>query len=146
MRDQLRASCRVLGPRQRKTGSCPRASKNSPFLPSVQSAYEQGFRRMIIDPNYTGTEVLLEFGEDVLFIAGTYRGDVDSLFMSTMRGGGIQKESDLLPLIIALLGVKPIPTKRGEVFASDLFVGREFTPSSPMNFEEIEDYLQENRV
>lgn len=137
-------------PRARSTPAkdwlVPEAIKQLPFLPSVQSAYEQGFRRMIIDSNYTSAELLLEFGEDVLFIGGTYSGDVDSLFMSTMRGGGVQKESDLLPLIIALLGVKPIPTKRGEVFASDLFVGRGFTPSSPMNFEEIEGYLQENRV
>jgi len=137
-------------PRDRSTPAkdwlVPEGIKQLPFLPSIQSAYAQGYRRMIINTNYTKAELLLEFGEDVLFIAGTYGSDVDEVFMSTLRGGGIHKESDLLPLIIALLGVKPIPAKRGEAIVSDLFVGRGTIPALPMKFEDIASYMQENRV
>lgn len=124
----------------------PEEISQLPFLPSIESAYAQGYRRMVIDPYYTKAELLLEFGRDVLLIAGTYGSDVDEVFMSALRGGGLREESALLGLIIALLGVKPVPTKRGEAFASDLFVGQASVADSPMKFDDVMTYLQEHRV
>lgn len=137
-------------PRARSTPAkdwlVPEAIKQLPFLPSVQSAYEQGYRRMVINPNYTSAEVLLEFGEDVLFIGGTYGGDVDSVFMNSFRAGTILKETDLLDLIIAILAVKPVPTNRGEAVPTDLFIKPESRPVSPLKFADISNYLNENLV
>lgn len=147
--ENVGSAARII-PRDRSTPAkdwlVPESIKQLPFLPSIQSAYAQGYRRMIINPHYTKAELLLEFGNDVLFIAGTHGSDVVSVFMSTLHGIGIQNESDILNLVIALLGVKSIQTERGEVVASDLFVGRESSLALPMKFEDIESYLQENRV
>lgn len=138
-------------PRNRSTPAkdwlVPEAIKQLPFLPSIESAYDQGYRRMIFDPNYTRAELLLEFGKDVLLIAGTYGCGVEDVFMSTMRGGGSLVESDLLALVIAILSVKPVPGKHGEAVASDLFVmQQESGPIQPMKFEDIVKFLQENRI
>lgn len=137
-------------PRHRSTPAkdwlVPEEIKQLPFLPSIESAYEQGYRRMIYEPNYTKAERLLEFGEDVLFIAGTYGSDVDSVFMSTMRVSSRLEESELLRLVIALLGVKRIPTKRGEEVVCDLFVMPcDVGPVQPRTLEEIATFLQNGR-
>ncbi|WP_326543500.1 hypothetical protein [Pseudorhodoferax sp.] len=63
-------------PRHRSTPAkdfqVPDAIKQLPFLPSIESAYEQGYRRMVFAPSYTPSELLLEFSKDVLLISGTY--------------------------------------------------------------------------
>ena len=129
-----------------KDWQVPEEIKQLPFLPSIESAYDQGYRRMIYEPNYTKAERLIEFGEDVLFIAGTYGSDVDSVFMSTMRATSRLGESELLRLVIALLGVKRIPTKRGEEVVCDLFVmPSDVGPLQPRTFEEIATFLQNGR-
>ena len=138
-------------PRNRSTPAkdwqVPEAIKQLPFLPSIESAYDQGYRRMIFDLNYTKAELLLEFGKDVLLIAGTYGCEVEDVFMSSMRGGGSLAESELLALVIAILSVKPVLGKHGQTVASDLFVmQQESGPIQPMKFEDIVKLLQENRI
>lgn len=138
-------------PRNRSTPAkdwqVPEAIKQLPFLPSIESAYDQGYRRMIYNPSYARAELLVKFGKDVLLIAGTYGSEVEDGFMSTMRAGGRALESDLLALVIAILGVKPVSGKHGKAFASDLFVMQQGSdPIQPMKFEDIFKFLQENRI
>jgi hypothetical protein len=140
-----------IKPRDRSTPAkdwnVPEAIKQLPFLPSIESAYDQGYRRMIFSPYYTEAETLLEFGKDVLLISGTYGSEVEDIFISTLRGSGIAQESDLLAHVITILGVKPIPGKHGEVVVSDLYLKQQGkSPMQPMKFEDICQFLQENRI
>jgi len=137
-------------PRKRSTPAkdwlVPEAIKPLPFLPSIESAYDQGYRRMIVTPDYSSTDLLLQYGERVLFISGVYGTDVMDVFMTLLRGGGMRNENDLLKLVIAILGVMPVPTKHGVAVASDMFVTREDTSIQSMKFDEIDAYLQANRT
>lgn len=150
MTEHLGPVARIM-PRRRSTPAkdwqVPEAIKQLPFLPSIESAYDQGYRRLVINPNYTDAELLQEFGECALLIGGGYGGNVEQVFMNMARGGGIRQESDLLENLIALLGVRPIPGKRGEVIVNDLFVmPQDATGLKPANFEELLDFLRANRV
>jgi len=138
-------------PRHRPTPSkdwlVPEAIKQLPFLPSIESAYDQGYRRMIFEPSYSKAETLLEYGKEVLLISGTYGSNVDSVFMSTMRSSGRVEERDMLRMVIALLGVMPVQGKRGENVACDLFVMPENGwDQAPHEFDEIFQFLQEARI
>ena len=139
-----------IRPRNRSTPAkdwqVPEAIQQLPFLPSIESAYDQGYRRMIYDPSYTRSDLLLKFSEKVLLIAGTYASDVMDAYMSTMRAGGTAKDGDLFARIIAILGVTAVPTKQGEVMASDFFVALEKSDVHPNSFEEIEAFLRKNRI
>ncbi len=143
-------AARVM-PRNRSTPAkdwhVPDAIKQLPFLPSIESAYDQGYRRIVFSPHYTKAELLLQFGTDALLIAGTYSSSAEDAFMSTMSLAGRQKESDVLALVIAICCVLRIPTKHGEEVATDLFV-LEGDPSDihATTYEQIFEYLQRNRV
>lgn len=50
----------------------PDAVKALPIMPSVASAYAQGYRRMIVQSSYTRVDELHEFAADVTFITGTH--------------------------------------------------------------------------
>ena len=142
-------AARIL-PRRRGTPSkdwlVPDAVKVLPFLPSVESAYDQGYRRMIFSAGYTKAETLLEFGDEVLLITGTYGSEVEDVFMGAVRGGRMREGSELLAMVIAILGVKPIPTRTGEVVASDLFVMPPVRDVSSMKYEEIIEFLHDQRA
>lgn len=140
-------------PRDRSTPAkdwlVPEAIKQLPFLPSIESAYDQGYRRMIYSPNYLDGDALLKYAKDVLFIGGTYHSDVDEIFMSAMRGTRNRQESDLLANVIALLGVKQIPTKLGTANACDLIImHHDMLPAEPlkMKLDDALTFLKENRV
>lgn len=55
-----------------KEWDVPEPMKQLPFLPSVESAYSLGFRRMVMVPNYVDEDLLDAYADDVLFIGGTY--------------------------------------------------------------------------
>lgn len=129
-----------------KDWQVPEPIKQLPFLPSIQSAYEQGYRRMVFSGNYTNADSLLQFGNDVLLIGGDYGSEVDDIFVRTAVRS-YRKESSLLSLVIAILGVKHIPGKHGEAIASDLYVMKEgASVGESAGFKEIEEFIQENRV
>ncbi len=136
-------------PRHRSTPAkdwlVPEAIKQLPFLPSIESAFDQGYRRMIFDPNYTKAESLLRFSEDVLFIGGTFGSKVDDVLLRIRSE--TQQERDLLALVIAILSVTPVPGKHGVTIASDFFVMQPGSvPVPSMEFEDIQAFLQENRI
>jgi hypothetical protein len=137
-------------PRDRSTPAkdwqVPEAIAQLPFLPSIQSAYEQGYRRMYFSPTYTPSELLMEFSEDVLLISGTYGSDVDEIFLSTLRAGGLRNEGDLLDRVIAILGVKKVPGEAGELAACDLYVRSQRNGPIPQELEEALEFLQSHRT
>ena len=91
-------------------------------------------------------KLLLEFSKDVLLISGTYGSDVDDIFMSALRSGGLRKEGDLLAEVITILGVKNVPTKRGTALISDLYVQPPGKLAVPAEFEAMFEFLRDNRA
>lgn len=137
-------------PRHRSTPEkdwqVPDVLKRLPFLPSIESAYDQGYRRMVIDSHYTNSEILLEYGKDVLFIGGKHACDVTETFMS-VYGRSQREEAELLELVIALLAVTEIPGAQAKVTVADLFIQDEATPIfTGKKFDELMSFLQEHRV
>ena len=107
----------------------PEAIKALPFLPSIESAYAQGYRRLVITPHYLKGDDLLDY-EDVLFLGGTYGHQVREIAFRVLTGSD-QAERQMLARIVAVLGVLPIAGRRGRFMASDLFVrGASVAPSS----------------
>lgn len=138
-------------PRHRSTPAkdwlVPEAIKQLPFLPSIESAYDQGYRRMIINSGYSDSELLLKFGKEVLFISGNYGSDVSDVFMNALRAGSLKDEEALLALVIAVLGVKSVSGKHGIAVASDLYVMQpESALIRPKEFKEVIDFPRENRL
>ncbi len=138
-------------PRHRSTPAkdwqVPEAIRQLPFLPSVESAYDQGYRRMIVHPNYTDSELMLKFGKDVLLISGSYGSDVGDVFMNALRAGSLNDEAALLALVVAILGVKSVSGKHGVAVASDLYVMQpENALKQAKNFEEVTDFPRKHRL
>ncbi len=137
-------------PRHRSTPSkdwdVPEAIKQLPYLPSVESAFRQGYRRLVIDPLYTKADVLLEYSTDVLFLANVYNSNVEQVFMNAVRFSHPDNYADMLSMIVAILGVKPVPTKRGEETASDLYVAGDYRMPSTAGYEAVDAFLRDHRV
>lgn len=137
-------------PRHRGTPSkdwlVPEAIKQLPFLPSIESAYDQGYRRMVFTGGYTRAESLLEFGSDVLFIGGDYGSQVDDIFMRTAIRSR-QQEANLLSLTLAILGTKHIPGRRGDAVVSDLYIAQDGAkPAESACYAEIQEFIREHRT
>ncbi|OLL33525.1 hypothetical protein BTH42_00580 [Burkholderia sp. SRS-W-2-2016] len=147
--DHCGPAARIM-PRHRSTPSkdwdVPEAIRQLPFLPSIESAYAQGYRRMVYHPNHTRADLLMQYSDDALLISGTFgSSDVMEVFMGTLRGGGMRKEEELLGRIIAIAATVPLPTKSGETIISDLYVSNGQPFAHLKEFEEIEQFLFENR-
>ena len=137
-------------PRHRPTPSkdwdVPETIRQLPFLPSIESAYAQGYRRLIYHPSYTKSEQLLAYSNDALLISGTYGSEVMDVFMGTLRAGGIEKEEELLGRVVAIAATVPLPIKGGEIVISDLYVANGQSLGHVKKFEDIERFLSENMV
>jgi len=139
-----------ITPRDRSTPAknwwVPEATKQLPFLPSVQSAYDRGYRRMLIDPHHTDDDILKRYAGDAIFIAGTHGFEANTILFSGVRMLGYgSHDSELLTQIIGLLGVVRLPSRSGVVTLSDLFLG----PAKLADAEKIKDiaeYVTQNRV
>lgn len=139
-----------IRPRRRSTPAkdwnVPAATKALPFLPSVDSAFSLGYRRMVINPGYTNADVVAAYSDRVLFIAGGYGGTVDDLFMDAVRPRGFQKMTELLDEIVAILGVTQLKTSRMETAFADMYVpnGQQLEPGE--KFSAVLKLLREHRV
>ena len=139
-----------IRPRRRSTPSkdwdVPEAMKKLPFLPSVDSAFSLGYRRMVINPGYTDADLVTAYSGQVLFIAGGYGGSVDDLFMDAIRPRGFQKMTEVLDQLIAILGVTRLKTARVETAISDMYVpaGHRIEPGE--KFSAVLKLLREHRV
>ena len=145
----LGPAARVM-PRHRGTPAkdwqVPEAIKQIPFLPSVQSAYEQGYRRIIFDASYARSEFLLDYSDDVLFITGVYGNAVMDACMELLRGTGLSAKDEILARIIAILGVMPFSTATGPESANDLLVMNGAKQAPFKDFKAIGDFLKAHRV
>lgn len=116
-----------IRPRRRSTPAkdwdVPESVKALPFLPSVDSAYSLGYRRMVVTTGYTDVEVLTAYSDRVLFIAGEYGGSVDDLYMNVLRSGGsYDKVAAVLDELVAILGVTRLKTPKVEAPLCDMYV------------------------
>lgn len=124
----------------------PEAIKQIPFLPSIQSAYEQGYRRIIFEPSYTQPDLLLDYSDEVLFIAGVHGHNVMGAFMGLMRGSNFDAMDEVLARTIAIFGVMPFLTSVGPASANDLLVMGGVEPVQSDDFDVIEAFLKANRI
>jgi len=147
--EHLGPAARIM-PRHRSTPSkdwdVPKAIHQLPYLPSIESAYAQGYRRMVYHPSYTKSELLMQYSDEVLLISGTFGSGVMEVFMGTLRRGGMQSEEEMLSRIIAIVATVPLPLPDGETTVSDLYV----TSGEPIGhlkgFSDVERFLVERRI
>ncbi len=122
----------------------PEPIKQLPFLPSIESAYAQGYRRMLVDAHYTQGDTWLEH-DDVLFMGATYGHDVMEVALNLVARSG-QREATALQRIVAVLGVLHVEGKKGPAFASDLFIRGDATGPTGTEWDEFEEFLRSHRV
>jgi hypothetical protein len=92
------------------------------MLPSIESAYAHGYRRMLVESIYTDVETMLKYGDEVLFFMGHYGLDATEAFLDAARGGSFNKLEKLLEKLVAAVGVGVIDVKGGVVRVGDLFI------------------------
>ena len=122
----------------------PDAVKQLPFLPSVESAYDRGYRRLIIDPYYSG-ELVAEYGHHAMFIAGTYAADAVDAFLVGNQSLNDKGARDMLALLVAAACVTKVPLPSGDVDLVDLFAP-EAPPPLVMTASEVDQYIIANRL
>ncbi|MDR3416895.1 MAG: hypothetical protein P4L83_11980 [Nevskia sp.] len=147
--DHVGPAARIM-PRHRSTSSkdwlVPEPIKQLPYLPSVQSAYENGYRRMIFQPSHTDSDVLLEYSQDCLLIGGCYGGEVTDYYTMLRHNSARIDEHELLTRIIALLGVTIPKDEPNGYSATDLYIRPADEIARLETFEEIHSFLRANRA
>lgn len=147
----LGMACRIM-PRKRSTPAkdfmVPEPVLALPFLPSVESAYNQGYRRMIVAPVYTDIEVLDAYADDVLFICGTHGPDMAEALRNLTGSGFLGKGQTLLKHLIAVFGVTYLEAKaKKTVQVSDMYVpGDDNLPPGQDAYGEVMDAIRAKRV
>jgi len=122
----------------------PDAVKALPFLPSIASAYAQGYRRMIITPHYLKGEDLANY-EDVLFLGGTYGHEVQSIALR-LAVGSAAREGQVVNRLVAVHGMFQVQSRRGTFCASDLFIRGNAPAPISAKYEDYDRFLRTNRV
>lgn len=117
----------------------PEAVKRLPFLPSVESAYAQGYRRFLVDPNYTTSEVVNKYVGDSIFLTPTYCSDVESVALAALRGHLNTGWDGALELLLAAIAITPIEVGSSRVYLSDVYV----RPPLPFTCEKNDNSLFE---
>lgn len=137
-------------PRTRSTPSkdwlVPDGIRQIPYLPSVQSAFAQGYRRMIINPRYTGIDVLTEYGDQVLFMGTAYDVDVTNILMSVNTSHSRNDYSHLLQMLIAIVGIGSIRAKHQDYSLCDLYVRPGLDAVQAHKLAECDEFINANRV
>ncbi len=143
--DHLGPAARIM-PRHRGTMTkfdlVPPAVRQLPFLPSVESAYAQGYRRFLIDPRHTDSDTIPRFVNDAMFIACTWATSADEL--ASVSTDYRHNETTLLPYLIAAVATVVVPTAQGLETLTDLYIGVDgaHVDDSEMLF----DYIARNRT
>jgi hypothetical protein len=145
--DHIGPAARVM-PRHRGTPSkdwdVPEAIAQLPYLPSIESAVELGYKRLVIDPLYTKGEALLAHAGDVLFISRSYGADIDSLAMHFWRNTRVSRPEELIQHIVAILGV--VRFSGDAKHACDLYVRPQEGVPDIGTWREFEPFFAEHRV
>jgi hypothetical protein len=121
----LGMACRIL-PRDRSTPSknflVPEPLKLLPFLPSIESAYAQGYRRMVVLPGSSDLDILAAYADDVLFICGAYGADVTETLRNVGGTRFFDKSQELFKHLVAVFGVCHLEGKSKPETACDVYV------------------------
>lgn len=137
-----------IRPRRRGTPAkdwqVPDSIKQLPFLPSVQSAYSLGYRRMLITPGDTDEE-LLETYQDVLFISGVYGGSAEACFMDGIRFRRSEQMELALNRHIAILALTRVKTAKVDSPLVDMFIPDGSPPTGNDKFEETLAMIRDGR-
>ena len=135
-------------PRTRSTYSkywdVPAAIAELPFLPSIQSAYDQGFRRMVLYGNYNDAEVMLAH-PDVLYISAGWGCYASELLLQSSRRSR-REERDLLECVRAILAVVPLSGDQPEIAMCDLYVQPQQLPPPDAKYTEVMKFIEAQRV
>ena len=139
-----------IKPRNRSTPSkdwlVPDAVRALPMLPSVESAYEHGFRRMVVGSFYTKAEVMLKYADEVLFLTGCHGNAAADVFLAACRDSGRWEELDILSKVVALLGVSRVDTKAAPLLIPDLYLPIDLRFGEKPQLEELLEHISSNRV
>lgn len=122
----------------------PEPIKQLPFLPSIDSAYAQGYRRMLVDAHYTEGDAWLGY-DDVLFMGATYGHDVKEVALNLVARSG-RRETKALQGIVAVLSLLHVQGKKGMTVATDLFLRGEAVGPMGTEWDEFEEFLKSHRV
>jgi hypothetical protein len=137
-------------PRSRSTPEkdwqVPEPIKHLPFLPSIQSAYDQGYRRIILHPVYTKYELIQEYADKTLLIVGGYGGETEEIFLDLLRFVGSHNNSGVLARTVAILGVTSIQTSKGVISVSDMFVPGDDGQIPTLALEDALKYIANHRI
>ena len=149
MTDDVGPAARVM-PRHRSTPAkdwlVPEAIKVLPYLPSVESAFDRGYRRIVFSAMYSSGDMIAKYAGKALLIGGVYANTVQDAYLTTLRSP-MTNEGDPLGKIIAILTALKTPGKRAVEMATDLFVMPDNVKSAPtMRYEEINQFLEDHRV
>lgn len=144
MTDDLGPAARIM-PRHRGTPAkdwkVPPSVAQLPFLPSIESALAQGYRRLVVSPTYTPAETLLTAGERALVIGGGHGSDVQSVATFTLKSHTPDLNAQFLRLTIAVLGVTLI----GEHRIPDLYLKEGVAISESLRIGELFDFFEAHR-
>lgn len=147
--EHLGPAARIM-PRHRGTPAkdwmVPEPIKQLPYLPSIESAFAQGYRRLVIDPLYTKTDVFLEYGNEVLMLANIYDGSVERAFMSAIRPGLRDNYNKLLSILVAVLAVKEFEIEQRSFSVSDLYVRGDLAIPPVLRLKDINEFLSGQRT
>ena len=100
----------------------PDVVKTLPILPSVESAYAHGYRRMLVDAGYTDFRDLMKYADDVLFFIGSHSLEADEALLETVRFRGFDELSSVYERLVVCIAVGPISVGSETVRVSDMFV------------------------
>ena len=114
-----------------------------PVLPSVASAYANGYRRMVIEQPYSASEAMLSYAGDVCFLLGTWATEVGDAFIQATRPRDFDNP-EMLDHLIAVVGLEEIPTKTGVHVLCDLYVHA--IAEGPDRVGDVMEHLNNNRV
>lgn len=149
MTDDAGPAARVM-PRHRSTPAkdwmVPEAIKALPYLPSIESAFDRGYRRIVFSATYSSGDMIAKYAGRALLIAGVYANTVEDAYLTMLRSP-VTNEADPLGKIIAILTTLKMPGKRAVEMATDLFIMPDNVKLAPtMRYEEINKFLEEHRM
>lgn len=124
----------------------PDAVKVLPFLPSVESAYAHGYRRMIVESSYTDVDTMVKYGDEVLFMMGSYGFDATNAFLETARFRSFDKLDQVLGKLIAAVGVGVMEVKGQKIRIGDLFVPGQAGQPLTDDFGVLSDFVSAGRT
>lgn len=115
-----------------------------PVMPSIESAYAHGYRRMVIEHAFGMNEQLLAYAEEVCFLVGTFSAEVGDAFMNAF-GRNVDKP-EALEAIAAIIGLACFEGKKGRELILDMYVRGRGNLTSGADLDEMLDHLQTHRV